>query len=1276
MNSPSITRPAITKLLIGAVVLLGLLGLFVALAGSASAGGDTKITVNSTANIDDGECEGAPNDDEIGNCTLREAINMVNNGDADIINFHKPVFSKEQPGVINLCEDDSEGTLPEIRRDVVIDSKNSGVILDGGDKNEDCENEAHWGILVAPNSNGLDFELNGGKNFEVRNICGKLGAGIRVDGFWDTDIPHSLGNITITGVTVENVCGHAVNIQGPNLEKGAVTNSEVSSPLNMGVLVLVDACSDEKNADEDKPCPLDDSTLEISGNRIQGGTNFPDACCPADGVQITYVGQLNSGHKITTSVSGNEVINGTDNGVDYAFFGCGQESGINVHVDNNEEINGGTLDGVNIDILADKCKAGTDCFNFFFDGLGAGQDTPCACPNGIFGGAGGSPCPCPGGLAGDCGPGCSGRTFGVAGGCEPCPFGLSVAGECSCPDGVIGGNGTPCECPDPFNNLGGFANPCECPEGLVMVAGIFGPPICVEEGETSEGLDIVVTVNGNGDIETQGLVNAVGTVAGSEGLSANGVDIGIYTCCEESDSSATVEVNDNGRITGEFDGVQIDTQICCGDDNSTDTSVNRNDEITGEGDDGIDVESLAGSVLFLPFPSCAGGGCEPVEAVELDADDNVCAITIDGNNEIDGVGDDGASARCFAGTLGVQLFDLEFFFPGEGGTSAGAVKGPALSSGDGNTSTVTVTNNNDIDGDDEGVLIRAGAGSLAGEADDNLASATISGNGEITGDDDDGIDVEVGAGTQVEEGDDNATEIVIEENAEVGGNGGDGMDLDSFAGGITAGSEDNSTAVTIVQNGDIEGSGSSDDGIDIRSSVCCDPDNVNTIDILNNKGEITGHDEDGIDIATCCSVNIITIMDNEGNIRGGDDHGLRLEVCDIGLQTLPGFVSPRLSFAGDHPVTFRECLKDSITHLTVINNSFSDSEKDGIHIRGGTFEDEEREIKSVISKNIIEGNGDDGIDIDSANGLNIGPANEIFENGTGDGDSGIEIDWALAGCEWANGEGNKFPANHNRITQNLIWDNFDLGIDLVGWAEDADELDPCLRDGGRTEGEIGCDIFPDTPIAANDCLPFPELKTQSGDKIIGNSCSLCFIELFWADNDPANDEDEDGNPHGEGVQVVAKGEADEDGSFSIDLPCDLGPGDLTATATDKLKNTSEFSANLVTLGTSSCATDTPLPTDTLVPTNTPAVTDTPVPTNTPVPTSTPVPPKVCGDVNMDGVANSVDASLVLQFKAGLISSLPNESSGDVNGDGALTSVDAALLLQFTAGLIDEDALTC
>ena len=1112
-------RPALVRLLLAAALLMGLAVAFTVFTGNAAAGGDTKITVNSTANIDDGECEGVPNDDEIGNCTLHEAIDMVNNGDADIINFHKPVFSKEQPGVINLCEDDGEGDLPEITRDIVIDSSNSGVILDGGDKDDDCSNKADLGLWAEGFGNGFDFELIGGKNFTIRNINGNgidlCGNGRTPDGVCDDA---SLGTITITGVIIENTDGEGINVSGTNLESLSITNSDIESSGNDGIEVKIRPCV--RSAGE---CKLSDSVIDISGNRIQSTDEGNDS-----GVQIDYKGVINSDTKVTISVSQNEVINGTKAGVEVKFEGCGS-GGINVHVDENEDINGGDNDGVKVDIFADRCD----------------KEEACA----------------------------------------------------GCGD------------------------------------------LDVEPGDTSDNFDVVVTVNGNGDIETHDQNNR------------RGVDIEVLICCEGSDSSATVEVNDNGRITGENDGVEIDTRVCCGDDNISDVSVNNNDEITGEGDKGIDVESFAGSVDVESAAGAVAGG------TGFDADDNTCTITVDGNNEIDGVGDEGVQLVCFAGTIGRQgsIFSLE----GEKELVAG---GP-VSSGDGNVSSVYLTNNNDIDGDHDAAQIEVSAGSIDGEADDNLATVTVSGNGELTGDNDDGVDVKIAAGSSVEEGDDNVTEVTIEDNQEIGGNGGEGIDVNSFAGGKTGGSEDNSTSVTIIQNGDIEGSGG--EGIELDSTVCCDPENTNSITISNNKGEITGHDSDGINIETCCSRNTITIMDNEGNIRGGDDNGLELDVCS---STYDEFLSPA---GGVGPVGFDDCLKDNVTFLRIINNSFSDSERDGIDIDGGTFEDEDLEIKSVISNNIIEGNGDDGIDINSANGLNIGPANEIFENGTAKDDAGIEISWGLAACEWEDGEGNKFPANHNTITQNMIYDNFGLGIDLVGF--DADNSNN--NDGDQCEdadpGVVGCTIFPFTPIAPNDCIPFPELQTQAGDTLIGISCTECTVEVFWADNDPDNNDD-----HGEGAEYIVSGEADEDGSFSIDLPCDLGPGDLTATATDKLKNTSEFAENLLTLGTSSCATDTPLPTDTVVPTSTPAETDTPVPTNTLVPTNTPEPEKVCGDVNMDGVANSVDASLVLQLKAGLISSLPNESSGDVNGDGALTSVDAALLLQFTAGLIGEDALTC
>ncbi len=60
-----------------------------------------------------------------------------------------------------------------------------------------------------------------------------------------------------------------------------------------------------------------------------------------------------------------------------------------------------------------------------------------------------------------------------------------------------------------------------------------------------------------------------------------------------------------------------------------------------------------------------------------------------------------------------------------------------------------------------------------------------------------------------------------------------------------------------------------------------------------------------------------------------------------------------------------------------------------------------------------------------------------------------------------------------------------------------------------------------------------------------------------------------------------------------------------------------------------------------------------------------------GDVNCDGVVNSIDAALVLQFNAALLGSLACAGGADVNADGSINSVDAALILQFTAGLLSS-----
>ena len=81
-------------------------------------------------------------------------------------------------------------------------------------------------------------------------------------------------------------------------------------------------------------------------------------------------------------------------------------------------------------------------------------------------------------------------------------------------------------------------------------------------------------------------------------------------------------------------------------------------------------------------------------------------------------------------------------------------------------------------------------------------------------------------------------------------------------------------------------------------------------------------------------------------------------------------------------------------------------------------------------------------------------------------------------------------------------------------------------------------------------------------------------------------------------------------------------------------------------------------------------TATPTRTATPQapPTATPTPRRRDGDANKDGTTNPVDATLVLQFSAGLLASV--NPSSDANDDGTTNPVDGTLILQFSAGLID------
>jgi hypothetical protein len=60
-----------------------------------------------------------------------------------------------------------------------------------------------------------------------------------------------------------------------------------------------------------------------------------------------------------------------------------------------------------------------------------------------------------------------------------------------------------------------------------------------------------------------------------------------------------------------------------------------------------------------------------------------------------------------------------------------------------------------------------------------------------------------------------------------------------------------------------------------------------------------------------------------------------------------------------------------------------------------------------------------------------------------------------------------------------------------------------------------------------------------------------------------------------------------------------------------------------------------------------------------------------GDASCDMQVNSIDANLVLQSAAQLIQRPPCNTAADTNRDGNTQSTDATLILQYTAGLLGQ-----
>jgi hypothetical protein len=289
----------------------------------------------------------------------------------------------------------------------------------------------------------------------------------------------------------------------------------------------------------------------------------------------------------------------------------------------------------------------------------------------------------------------------------------------------------------------------------------------------------------------------------------------------------------------------------------------------------------------------------------------------------------------------------------------------------------------------------------------------------------------------------------------------------------------------------------------------------------------------------------------------------------------------------------------------------------------------ENQAKDVtIFGNFIGVAADGTTPLANGEGLQIqGGATNIAVGGIGDGEGN------LIAFNDDPGVTNEGLTSGNPIRGNSIHDNSTEGIDN--------------KDGGNLE------------------LPPPVINTVgaqfAGHGVSGTACASCEVDVY-------SDADSEGAIYEGTVTAAANG----DWSFDQDVS---GPN-VTATANDALKNTSEFSAPFTV----------PSPTPTPSPTPSPTSSPTPTPTSSPAvtPTGSPSSNLVVGDLNCDGEIDLDDFLFLMEFLAGLDdgttpSDCPDlggavpagtvsDTWGDLNCDDDITAYDALQLIAYTIEL--------
>jgi len=283
----------------------------------------------------------------------------------------------------------------------------------------------------------------------------------------------------------------------------------------------------------------------------------------------------------------------------------------------------------------------------------------------------------------------------------------------------------------------------------------------------------------------------------------------------------------------------------------------------------------------------------------------------------------------------------------------------------------------------------------------------------------------------------------------------------------------------------------------------------------------------GIDINTGSSYNIIggTDAGTPNLVSGNDLEGIELShsTDTVGNRVVGNFVGTDPS--GTRVSSDTANLRYGVHIEDGANNNLVADNVIGGNAHGGISVDDHSSVQNHIYNNYIgvarNGNAIPnsafGVQVTrNANQTRIGPNNIIAHNPVG-----VQI--------------TSDQSDRNTITQNTIFSNTSLGIDLG----------PEGVNGNDQHGHDG----------PNQRLNFPVLRNATATYVFGTACAGCRVEIFIADRDAG--------VYGQGKQFVGATTASTNGTFVVFIDTIAVGTALSATATDADGNTSEFGRNIV-----------------------------------------------------------------------------------------------------------------